>query len=241
MHNCLILLHFGTKQVICPIRKNLYLLNLCCIFGILIENIRNINQAFFEKIIQMKDVIEIADSNITKRALAAALKELMEEMPFAKISIQDICEKCDMNRKSFYYHFKDKYDLVNWIFDTEYIAIASKTSYERRIDKIVDLCSYFYENRQFYSNALQIRGQNSFMEHFHEILCIVAVQRLEEVFEEEKIPDFYMHFLTDSLVCAIVRWITEKDPITPEQFANLLKTFVVGVSETVCKIVNEKK
>ena len=55
-----------------------------------------------------------ADSNLTKRALAAAMKELMEQMPFSKISVSDIAEQCGMNRKSFYYHFKDKYDLVNW-------------------------------------------------------------------------------------------------------------------------------
>lgn len=54
-----------------------------------------------------------ADSNLTKRALAAAMKELMEQMPFSKISVSDIAEQCGMNRKSFYYHFKDKYDLVN--------------------------------------------------------------------------------------------------------------------------------
>ena len=39
------------------------------------------------------------------------MKALMEERPFAKISVGDICERCGMNRKSFYYHFKDKYDL----------------------------------------------------------------------------------------------------------------------------------
>ncbi len=50
----------------------------------------------------------MTDSNITKKALAAALKDLMKTTSFEKISIQDICEKCHMNRKSFYYHFKDK-------------------------------------------------------------------------------------------------------------------------------------
>ena len=49
-----------------------------------------------------------ADSNLTKRALAAAMKELMEQMPFSKISVSDIAGQCGMNRKSFYYHFKDK-------------------------------------------------------------------------------------------------------------------------------------
>lgn len=68
----------------------------------------------------------MADSNITKHALAAALRDSMAEMPFEKINVAQICERCNMNRKSFYYHFKDKYDLVNWIFDTEFIAVLKK-------------------------------------------------------------------------------------------------------------------
>lgn len=55
----------------------------------------------------------MAESTLTKRALASALKELMAEVPFEKITVAQICEKCDMNRKSFYYHFRDKYDLAN--------------------------------------------------------------------------------------------------------------------------------
>lgn len=50
----------------------------------------------------------MADSNITKRALATSLKELMLEQPFDKINVAQICARCNMNRKSFYYHFKDK-------------------------------------------------------------------------------------------------------------------------------------
>ena len=66
----------------------------------------------------------MAESIITKKALATSLKDLLETMPFEKVTIADICEGCGMNRKSFYYHFRDKYDLVNWIFDTEFLEIA---------------------------------------------------------------------------------------------------------------------
>ena len=69
----------------------------------------------------------MADSNITKKALAPALKDLMIDLPFDKINVSDICELCDMNRKSFYYHFKDKYDLVNWVFDTEFMEVVGET------------------------------------------------------------------------------------------------------------------
>ena len=49
----------------------------------------------------------MADSNLTKRAFASALKAIMSEKPFEKISVGDICERCDMNRKSFHNHFRD--------------------------------------------------------------------------------------------------------------------------------------
>ena len=70
------------------------------------------------------------DANITKSALARALKRLMAEKDFQKISVTDICEKCGMNRKSFYYHFKDKYDLMNWIFYTEFITMVTTKEME---------------------------------------------------------------------------------------------------------------
>ena len=44
----------------------------------------------------------MADSNITKQALAASLKNLMEEVPFDKINVARICEGCGMGRKRFY-------------------------------------------------------------------------------------------------------------------------------------------
>ena len=76
----------------------------------------------------------MADSNITKRALALAMKELMKTTPFSKISVGDICEKCEMNRKSFYYHFKDKYDLINWIYSTEFISNIQDKIYDSEWD-----------------------------------------------------------------------------------------------------------
>lgn len=100
----------------------------------------------------------MADSNITKKALAAALKGLMEEEEFTKISVADICNRCDMNRKSFYYHFKDKYDLVNWIFDIEFFKIIGEKIQSDAWEIIEALCDYFYDNKKFYRNALKIKG-----------------------------------------------------------------------------------
>ena len=82
----------------------------------------------------------MADSNITKRALAEALREQMNIEPFGKISVGEICDRCQMNRKSFYYHFRDKYDLVNWIFDTEFLTIVKNCESEDPWGILTDLC-----------------------------------------------------------------------------------------------------
>lgn len=51
----------------------------------------------------------------TKRALEASLKKLLLHKPLNKITINDITEDCGVNRMTFYYHFKDIYDLVDWV------------------------------------------------------------------------------------------------------------------------------
>lgn len=160
----------------------------------------------------------MADSNITKRALAAALKALMKEMPFEKITISDICEKCNMNRKSFYYHFKDKYDLVNWIFDTEFLAVAVKKEYINRWDKINDLCQYFYANHNFYSKVLNVTGQNSLSDHMKELFIPVIFDAFQEEAVSPKMRNFQIAFFSDALTLAFQRWLTDKNPLSAEEF-----------------------
>ena len=94
------------------------------------------------------------DSNITKKALAMAMKELMEQIPFSKISVSDICEKCGMNRKSFYYHFKDIYDLVEWACREDATrALAGKKTYDTWQEGLLQIFDAVYENKPFIINA----------------------------------------------------------------------------------------
>ncbi|MBS6472445.1 MAG: TetR family transcriptional regulator C-terminal domain-containing protein [[Eubacterium] siraeum] len=53
-------------------------------------------------------------SEVTKKALEQSLKNLLLKKPLTKITINDITEDCGINRMTFYYHFKDIYDLVEW-------------------------------------------------------------------------------------------------------------------------------
>lgn len=172
----------------------------------------------------------MADSSITKKALANSLKELMTEKPFLKISISDICNGCQMNRKSFYYHFKDKYDLVNWIFDTECKEIAEKNQMLEKWAFINAFFKYFYDNRSFYRKCLEIEGQNSLSEHFQELLVPAIKKRLQEIIGDEHLTDFQTYFLTDAVCCAIKRWILDKDCMTSEEFLKQMQICVMALA-----------
>ena len=181
----------------------------------------------------------MADSNITKRALAAALKELMEEVPFDKIQVAHICERCDMNRKSFYYHFKDKYDLLNWIFDTEIITFIQSLSgaeqFEQRMEEMRTVCNYFYENRSFYRKALMVKGQNSFSEHFREYIMPILKVRISHYLIGDGIDDFELNFFTDAIVCAIERWLLEKNCMPPDELVDRLLSLIQRGAATIYK------
>lgn len=190
----------------------------------------------------------MADSNITKQALAEALKDLMIHEPFEKISVGQICEKCYMNRKSFYYHFKDKYDLVNWIFDIEFISLLQKV--EQQNDAHVnhwhlleEFCVSFYRDRTFYRAAFQIKGQNSFSEHFRDVLRPLLRTRLEALMGQHTIDkmqeqylNFYIDTFTDAFLCGIERWINEKNCIPPDKFVLMLQSMI---SNTAMALVQE--
>ena len=55
----------------------------------------------------------------TKKALADALKKMMVIKPIDRITVNDLVETCGVSRQTFYYHFDDVYDLLEWVFEVD--------------------------------------------------------------------------------------------------------------------------
>ena len=53
----------------------------------------------------------------TKMAIIAAFEALLEEKPFNKITVKDIVERCQINRNTFYYHYRDIPDLLQHMLE----------------------------------------------------------------------------------------------------------------------------
>ena len=93
-------------------------------------------------------------SQVTKRALEASLKSLLLQKPLSKITVTDITEDCGINRMTFYYHFKDIYDLVEWCCQEDASrALAGKKTYETWQQGLLQIFEAVRENKPFILNV----------------------------------------------------------------------------------------
>ncbi|MEA5026260.1 MAG: TetR/AcrR family transcriptional regulator C-terminal domain-containing protein [Erysipelotrichaceae bacterium] len=182
----------------------------------------------------------MSDSLITKKALAEALKSLLKEESFTKIRVIDICTRCELNRNSFYYHFKDKYELANWIFNHEFIEEASKRLFVNGWEFMQALCEYFYANKDYYIRIFEYEGQNCFSEYFAEQMSPLITDYFKDIFVEDRYQNFIAGFFADAFRLAIMRWLKERMLTSPREFVDLLQ---ITASGTALKIMqdDEKK
>lgn len=180
------------------------------------------------------------DPNATKRALAQSLKSLMGKRSFSKISVADLCENCGMSRKSFYYHFQDKYDLVHWIFQVEFIQTIQDKGQLSSWELFSQLCRYFYRERDFYRRAIQIQGQNSFRDCFCEAISPAIEDMASDWMDGGRDKKFYTTFFGDAILTSVLRWLSSPQSEPPEQYLeHIHHVLVVGARRLLEKLEEE--
>lgn len=155
-------------------------------------------------------------ANNTKNLLAESLQDLMRTHPLEKISVNDIVEHAGVGRNTFYYHFADKYDLVNWCFQKGIMQFLTESPSLGNWQSIVEqLEQYFREHQVFYTNALSYTGQNNLRDYIQQFLSGVLVQRLREAQamqgQKEELSEselrFAGNFLSGALMGILLPWV----------------------------------
>ena len=90
----------------------------------------------------------------TKQALANALRQMMTIKPIDKITVKDLVEICGVNRQTFYYHFDDVYDLLEWVFEEDANRVLpQKVVYTRWREDVFTFMDYLKQNSAFTLNV----------------------------------------------------------------------------------------
>lgn len=157
---------------------------------------------------------------LTKTLIAQTLKQLASETPLGKISVQDIVDACCINRKTFYYHFKDKQELICWIFDSDLAKLKDGSKNDASIDDIV---RYMYSNKDFYVAALTSEIQNNLREHIFEMcydecrMEILSILKTREMAPQD--IALLARYFSNAIIGCLVQWAQEGMKTNPDEYS----------------------
>ena len=160
--------------------------------------------------------------------LAESFKELALKQPIEKITIKEITDKAGVIRPTFYNHFQDKYELLEWIIDTQLIAPSEPLIQNGMVNEaLVLLFSNIEKEKEFYQKASRLEGQNSF-----EIIaqsCIMKV--FLRVFERSAAtkkpkyvwltPERIAAYYAQSMCYIVMNWIRSGMTISARELAEI--------------------
>lgn len=121
----------------------------------------------------------------TKRNIKATLTAILQEMPFEKISVAEICRRGDISRITFYAHYEDKYALAEEIFSDhmqeaqdKYHMLQAENNpknngfigYQNLLDAILSL---YYDNYAFFSHTTSKENPYLFSSYFNRMYTSV--------------------------------------------------------------------
>ncbi len=172
-------------------------------------------------------------SDITKRALEASLKKLLLEKPVTKITINDITEECGVNRATFYYHFKDIYDLIEWSCEEDaHKAAKGNTTYDTWEQGFLNIFHAVEANKPFILNVYRHVSQEQIIQYLYRVVYQLIINVVEEcaqgmhVREDDKkfIADFYKF----AFVGMMLDWIRQDMKPSPEKMILRLSRLIEG-------------
>ncbi|MCH3948781.1 MAG: TetR/AcrR family transcriptional regulator [Olsenella sp.] len=103
-----------------------------------------------------------------KEILAASFKELAQDKPINKITVQDIVGNCGYSPATFYRNFSDKFDLIAWDYATSCREIVNQSAAEGRSwqETVAEACRHFQANQDYMRNLLRnTSGRDSFVKY----------------------------------------------------------------------------
>lgn len=176
----------------------------------------------------------------TNNYLITALVELLKEKDLNKISVQNITDKANLTRATFYLHYRDKQDFFNKLVDE---VIADLIDYVKQIDTMQQelvsdenikdaftrLFEYIYKNNEFFTIMLSDKGLSQFRPKLeatvqNEIYVHLFNSRIKSnLAESEKFPQSYLfNYITSAHIGVICTWLNEGMNYNPKYMAQLL-------------------
>ena len=184
-------------------------------------------------------------SQITKNALAASLKRLLSKKELSKITITNIAEECGVNRQTFYYHFKDIYDLLEWIFTNEVIEEIDNEKEEDWQQKFIYIFEYVIKNKEFIKNIYNSGSKEYFLKFVYKQTNLLIINFIEKEYKNKKVKEenkkFIANFYKYGFVGIMEEWIETGIKENPKEIVSKLNDIIEGDIERALEKLSKEK
>ena len=174
---------------------------------------------------------EVKMSQITKRALEQSLKNLLLKKPLTKITISDIAEDCGINRMTFYYHFKDIYDLVEWsCLEDARKALEEKKTHDTWQEGLLNIFRAVLENKPFVMNVYHCIDHEQVEKYLKpltdNLIMGVINEQSADITVREEDKEFIARVYSYIFIGIMLDWIKDGMKTEPKQIVDKLAILI---------------
>jgi hypothetical protein len=194
-----------------------------------------------EKVQKMKAKKEkVIDRRIqkTKKSLTEALISLMLVKGYEKVTVQDIIDKANVGRSTFYMHYESKEQLLlDGHNNLDAGIFADDAMNDEKADAITftKLVSHVAENHQLAKAMLGKKGGNIMTDFFKNNIALRIKKRLGSQFGKSRAQQQLLVFLSDACAAAVVSllvsWIEAEMPFPANEISQQCQNLVTAIFE----------
>lgn len=175
---------------------------------------------------------EVLDRRIqrTRKGLHDALVALMLEKGFDKITVQDVIDRANVGRSTFYLHFKDIEDLFLGGFENLWALFEQHlTGQAMENASVWDLSLIVFQHAQEYTHIYKAlvgkRGGQLMSAHMHKYLSVLIQENLKRQWPKTtEVPlNLVVYHLTSSLIALLIWWVDHNIPYPPTRMNELYR------------------
>lgn len=166
-------------------------------------------------------------SEETKKKLSASLKKLMQQKDFNKISINDLVGDAGLNRNSFYYHFRNIFDLLKYTFENDTIRIIEQIDLDHDLRKaIYFIIDYIDQNKAFCTCAYKSLGKTELRKFLDNNLENIITEIIDNIIARrglrisENFRRYIIYSQTGLMAIHIIGYLENKSELSKEQLAD---------------------
>ena len=162
-------------------------------------------------------------NRITKMLFRVSLMELMQKKPFEKVTIKGVCEQADLNRTTFYLHYRDVETLLE---DTVNDYVDNVVEALRDEEKPLVKCLNYVKKNNTTSETLLcgMGGEELRRDVLNRV--IAAIQDLLPVVGTKRFNDYFYTFLVEGSAYTVARWIKSDFDIPTDELAAILGNYI---------------